>query len=35
MYKNTNYNYDAASILEQISGLAVTVESKKKRMMLS
>jgi hypothetical protein len=30
MYKNTDYIYDAASILEQIAGLAATVKSKRK-----
>ena len=30
MYKNNDYIYDAASVLEQIAGLAVTVESKRK-----
>jgi len=30
MYKNTDYIYDAASILEQITGFSATVESKRK-----
>jgi hypothetical protein len=30
MYKNTDYIYDAASIFEQITGLTVTVERKRK-----
>jgi hypothetical protein len=30
MYKNNDYIYDAALVLEQISGLPVTVESKRK-----
>ena len=30
MYKNIDYIYDATSILEQITGMDVTVESKRK-----
>ena len=30
MYKSTDYIYDAASFLEQITGLAATIESKRK-----
>ena len=30
MYKNTDYIYDAASVLEQLTGFSATVESKRK-----